>query len=189
MRNPLDHPVVDYLVNILCSLLVAIICFELGGSLAKVSGNEESVLGLTFEASGALAGFIIVFLLSKKALERLRSNAAARRELSTVRVKVYVLSKGFDRKTRYQCEASLQNETTGATRTAQVTPRWEAGYLTLLFPDVLLAEFVGAVITDDLNHQWQLEDFQPFTHKQNVIPLFKSNGNGGGGGSNSVAKA
>src|ERR1700674_1329158 len=39
MRNPLDRPVTDYLVNILCSLVVAVICFKLGGSLAEVSGN------------------------------------------------------------------------------------------------------------------------------------------------------
>ena len=90
MRNPLDRPVTDYLVNILCSLVVAVICFKLGGSLAEVSGNEKSFLGLTFKASGALAGFIIVFLLSKKALEKLRREAAARRDAWAIPVKVYV---------------------------------------------------------------------------------------------------
>src|SRR5439155_10563744 len=90
MRNLLDHPLVDFLLIMVCSLAVALICFKLGGSLAEISGNEKNFLGLTFKASGALGGFIIVFLLSKKALEKIRQDATARRDARVIPVKVFV---------------------------------------------------------------------------------------------------
>ena len=172
MRNPADNPVLDYLTIIVCSLIVAVICFKLGGSIAQVSGNENSFLGVTFSASGALAGFFIVFVLSQKALERFRTQAASRRDRATP-VKIYVHAKpSFDPPaTRYKCEASVLNEETGETRTVQLAPRFEAGFLTVHFPDVKSVDYLGAMITDDRNRQWVLQDFKPFTQTREAVPL------------------
>jgi hypothetical protein len=171
MRNLLDHPVVNYLIISLCSLAVALICFKLGGSLAEVSGNQDSVLGVTFKASGALGGFFLVFLLSQRALERFRKESGdLAKDSSTMRVKVYLRGKPqtFNPATKYKCEATLFNEETGERRVLEVIPRWEAGFLTLDFLGVLLADYVGAIISDDRNQRWQLQDFKTLTQEREV---------------------
>jgi hypothetical protein len=175
MRNLLDNPVVDYLTISVCSLLVALICFILGGSLADVSGTSKA-LGVTYSASGALAGFFIVFVLSQKALARFRREAAARRETQTIPVKVYVQTNpNFDPPaTKYRCEATFVNEETGETRTFTTAPRFEAGFLTVYFANVTSADFLGAMISDDRNRQWVLQDFKPFTQTREAIPLLNS---------------
>ena len=180
MRDLLDHPLVDFLLIVLCSLGVALICFKLGGSLAEVSGNEKNFLGLTFKASGALGGFIIVFLLSKKALEKLRQDATSRRNARVIPVKVYVQAEpDFDPPAdKYKCEATLFNEETGERRTLQIKPRWEAGYLTVDLLEVALADYVGALITDDHNRRWVLQDFKPSEHNKEAILLFNNQGGG-----------
>jgi len=191
MRNPLDHPLVDYLIISVISLAVALICFKLGGSLAEVSGTENNFLGVTFKASGALGGFFLVFLLSQKAIEKLRRDAATRRENWTIPVKVYVEAEPdfHPPATKYKCEATVINDVTGETRTLNLEPRWEAGFLTVSFRDVTLSDFLGAMITDDRNQQWQLEDFRPFTHNKEATLLFNRNARGNGGGENDGAEA
>jgi hypothetical protein len=173
MSFRIDRPAVDYLVIIFCSLVVALICFLLGDSLAKVSGNDANFLGFTFEAGGALAGFLIVFALSRRVLERLRREATTSRDMLAIPVSVYVETQSrFDPPaTKYKCEAKLYNVNTGETRTLPMHPGLENGALRFDLRDVLLAEFVSAIISDDRNQQWYLEDFKPFTQKKAAIQL------------------
>ena len=182
MKNLLDHPVVNYLIIIGASLGVALICFRLGGTYATVSGKQGDVF--TYQASGALAGFIIVFLFSYWVLGKLRKEAAASRGAWAIPVKVYVQAEpeNFDPPaTKYTCEARLFNENTGERRAFQVTPRWEEGFLTVDLLDVSLADYVGAEITDDQNRRWYLQDFKPSDHRRKAEPLFIINNRGGDG--------
>lgn len=181
MSIRLDRPVIDYLVIIVCSLGVALFCFLLGDSLAKVSGNDANFLGFTFEAGGALAGFLIVFALSRRVLEGLRKQATAARDTLAIPVSVYVeTNPRFDPPaSKYRCEAQLYNVDTGETRTLPMQPGLENGALRFDLRDVLLAEFVSAMIRDDRNQQWYLEDFKPFTQKKAAILLLGSKSNGG----------
>jgi hypothetical protein len=173
MKTLLDHPVVEYLVISVCSLVVALVCFKLGGSLAKISGNEGTFLGVTFEASGLIGGFFIIFLTSQKALEKFRTAAATRRDTWAISVKVHVHAdpKLDPPASKYLCDATLSNEVTGQRRPLKVEPGWEAGALTMTFPDVSLTDFVGAMITDDQDRKWYLEDFKPLTHFRQATPL------------------
>jgi len=177
MRIRFDRPVIDYLVIIVCSLAAALICFKLGDSLAKVSDNDANFLGFTFEAGGALAGFLIIFALSLQVLERLRRA----RDMLAIPVSVYVETpaKFAPPASKYRCEATLYNVDTGETRTLPMQPGWENGALRFNLRDVLLAESVSAMISDDRNHRWYLGDFEPFTQKQAAIILFESQNNGG----------
>ena len=180
MNKLLDHPVVNYLIIIATSLFVALICFNLGGSLAEVSGNESNIF--TYKASGALAGFIIVFFLSQWVLQRLRKEAAARREAWAIPVKVFVQAEpDFDPPAdKYKCEATLFNEDTGERRTLQIAPRFEAGFLTVDLLDVSLTEQVGALIIDDRNRRWYLQDFKPSEHNKQAKLLFNAMNKEGG---------
>jgi hypothetical protein len=177
MTNLLDHPVINYLIIITSSLFVALICFFLGGSLAEVSGNQRNML--TYKASGALAGFIIVFFLSQWALAKLRREAAARRDAWVMPVRVYVQAepeKLDPPADKYRCEATLFNEVTGVRRTLQITPRWEGGFLTVDLLDVSLAEQVGAFIIDDHDRRWHVQDFKPSGHTKQAKRLLNTNG-------------
>jgi hypothetical protein len=171
-----DRPVVDYLVIIVCSLAAALICFKLGDSLAKVSNNDANFLGFTFEAGGALAGFLIIFALSRRVLEGLRRA----RDMLAIPVSVYVETQTkFDPPaSKYRCEATLYNVDTGETRTVPMQPGLENGALRFDLRDVLLAEFVSAMISDDRNQEWYLEDFKPFTQKKAAILLLRGQSNG-----------
>jgi hypothetical protein len=182
MNNLLDQPVVNYLIIIGASLVVALLCFSLGDTYATVSGKQGEAF--TYSASGALAGFIIVFFASYWVLRKLRREAEASRGAGAISVKVYVQAEpdNFDPPaTKYTCEATLFNENTGERRTRQVTPRWEEGFLTVDLLDVSVADYVGAMITDDQNRLWYLQDFKPSDHRRKAEPLFIANNPGGDG--------
>ena len=182
MNNLLDHPVVKYLIIIGASLGVALICFRLGGTYATVSGKQGEAF--TYQASGALAGFIIVFFASQWVLGRLTRDASTSKAAWAIPVKVYVQAEPENLDppaTKYTCEATLFNENTGVRRTLQVTPRWEEGFLTVDLLDVSVADYVGATITDDQNRRWYLQDFKPSDHRRKAQPLFNPKHRAGGG--------
>lgn len=62
---------VSFIVMGVFSTVAAVLFFLIGGSVARVTGEESLLLQATFEAGGALAGFIIVFLLSHRAYARI----------------------------------------------------------------------------------------------------------------------
>ncbi len=67
-NNKFNNPVLIYIVISLSSLVCAVIFFWIGGSVAEVVDKNSELLGISFKAGGALAGFIIIFLLSKNAI-------------------------------------------------------------------------------------------------------------------------
>lgn len=67
----LEQPMVSNIVMGVFSTVAAILFFVIGGSVAEVTGQENNLLQVTFEAGGALAGFIIVFSLSHRAYGRI----------------------------------------------------------------------------------------------------------------------
>lgn len=67
----LERPIIRYIIMSVFSVAAALIFFQLGGSLAEVTGQEKTFLGFSFEAGGAVAGFVIIFALSLKGIEKL----------------------------------------------------------------------------------------------------------------------
>jgi len=163
IRRYLDHPVVRYLIIAVFSTLASLIFFALGGSLASVSNNEETFLGFSFKASGAIGGFVLIFFASLKALEKLTPPAID----PTLQVRVYLLGipEGFSREETYVCEGRIFNGETGEKREFTSEPRWEVGYLTIDFHDVGRDDFVGAKIHDG-GKVWQLDDFLPLVSER-----------------------
>ena len=64
----LERPIVSYIIMGIFSIVAAVICFQIGGSFAKVSGQQGTPLGVGFEAGGALDGFLTIFLLSQRVI-------------------------------------------------------------------------------------------------------------------------
>ena len=70
----LEHHVVQYLIIFVLAVAAAVLFFEIGGSFAHVTGQQDNpTLKLTFEAGGGLAGFILVLLLSVWVIGKLRN--------------------------------------------------------------------------------------------------------------------
>lgn len=68
-KRSTQNPIYIYLTIAGFSALSALVFYHLGGGLAEVTGKAE--FGFGFKAAGALAGFIIVFWMSLKVIERL----------------------------------------------------------------------------------------------------------------------
>jgi len=54
------------------SVAVAIVFFQLGGSVAEVTNQTNGFLGVTFKAGGGLAGFIITLLILNRIVNQIR---------------------------------------------------------------------------------------------------------------------
>ncbi len=159
----LEAPLVSYLAIGFFSLLAAWVMFLIGGSLATVSNQEGKLLGIGFEAGGAFAGFIIVFLLSQRTVERLRTGQTSSQSL-TLRVPVNDQlpleqhSSVFTQGQSYVCKYWLLNPQTDEEREFDGTYTWEAGHLTVYVREVgehdlvkIRVEYQGEI--------WESENF------------------------------
>lgn len=83
----LEQPMVSFIVMGTFSTVAAVIFFQIGGSVASVTAEDNLLLQASLEAGGALAGFIIVFLVSHRAYSRILQMAPG----SARRLREYIL--------------------------------------------------------------------------------------------------
>jgi hypothetical protein len=67
----LERPIISYAIIFFLSIVAALLFFLIGGSVAEISGQGDTFLGLSIKAGGAIAGFVIIFILSLRVIERL----------------------------------------------------------------------------------------------------------------------
>ena len=65
------RPIISYAIIFFFSIVAALLFFLIGGSVAEISGQGDTFLGLSIKAGGAIAGFVIIFILSLRVIERL----------------------------------------------------------------------------------------------------------------------
>jgi len=164
LADYLDHPVVRYVVIAGVSLSAATILFLVGGSAAEVTNSK--ILGITFKAGGAFAGFIIAFILSQRFLteaEAAKGNARFHTRLHVLRQPV-----NFSRRDgNFRCTGLIYNQDSNEERKSRLTPRWEAGLLTLDFIDVNANELIAAEISIG-DKMWHIDYFSP-THNMKEV--------------------
>lgn len=165
----LDNPVVTYLIIGSFSLFAAWLMFQIGGSLAEVSGQQDSVLGLGFKAGGAFGGFIIVFWLSQRVLKELRETAPKQDPL-IIRVPLLPKPSRFSRSTVYRCTYWVLDPVSGQRKAVKAEPVWEAGVLTVYVRDVGQNESVQ-VRVEDAKTVWESDYFSPRTNEVVVEQL------------------
>lgn len=156
----LNHPVISYIIISVISLACAIALFQLGGSLAEITGNEKNAIGFGFKAGGAIAGFILIFILSQKAINNFQE--INRRNNPTINVKIYLQSKpnNFERNgSAYTVEYIIFNEDSGEKKTVSAGYTWEAGYLTVLAKDLGDRDYLTIRVTNDKNNSWESDSF------------------------------
>lgn len=171
MRN-LDHPLLSYFVICGASLTCAFALFQIGGSLAELTGNEDSALGFGFKAGGGIAGFILIFVLSERALLKFYDNQRKANPLINVKVYLQVKPNGFDKRVSYEAEYTIQNEDTGDSRTVSTVPFWEAGFLTVLVRSVGESDYLTIRIRNS-ELLWESESFHSRSPK--ITELFSIN--------------
>ena len=162
----LERPIVSYLIIGIFSVAAAMIFFKLGGSFAKISGQENTLLGFSFEASGALGGFFLIFWISLRALGTLRAKAGR------IHMKLHLNGKpeNFERRDdTYICTYWLYNEDTGESHEfPDKKTRWEAGYLTVDIRDVGPNDLIGVRIKNAQNKVWQSDYFHSRAKKMDI---------------------
>ena len=165
----LRYPVVNILIIGLFSTCVAVILFKAGGSLAEVTGQENTILGISFKAGGALGGFILIFWILLRGIERFQKT------VTKVNLKLHLIGKpeNFDRQdTTYVCKYWLFNEQTGERQEFSAKHRWEAGYLTLDVRDVGADDFIAVRIENAQKKVWECDFFHARAPKMEV-PLVR----------------
>ena len=129
----LEHFMVQYLIVGFLGMSAALLLFEIGGSFAKVTGQENTAVGVSFEAGGAFAGFLLVFLLSASVIARLQRIQQLNRQFHP---RIHLICKPrFSQVAQYQCRLTLYNEESGARRETPAEVWWDAGHLTITVRD------------------------------------------------------
>lgn len=172
----LERPVIIYLIIGFFSTCIAIILFKIGGSLAEITGQEKTILGISYKAGGALAGFILIFIISLRGFERLQkiSNAG---ETGRINMKLYLIGRpeNFVRKdTTYVCTCWLFNGETGERKDFHPIHRWEAGYFTIDIRKVGPDDLIAVRIENVQKKVWECDYFHSRALKTEVILLEKS---------------
>ena len=170
MKNPIKSYVIVSAISLLCALAL----FWLGGSFAEVTGNQDSILGLGFKASGAVGGFIIIFTLSQKTIIKFYERSSQTESL--INMKVYLTSQpnNFSRNDQtYEAEYKLFNEDSGDSTSFPAEHFWEAGYLTILVKNVGERDYVSVTVKNSNNDHWESESFHSRSPK--IAELTKLN--------------
>jgi hypothetical protein len=170
MKRILESPLACYLIIGAFSLFAAWLMFQIGGSLAEVSGQEGSALGFTFKAGGAFAGFLIVFLVSPRFLERLRASDPGRKRF-TLKLELAPGPTKFDRTKSYKVSYRLFDIVADTKQEVSLQDyTWENGFLTVYAHDVGENDMIKIRI-EQAGQTWESEDFQSRTRETNVKPL------------------
>ncbi|MGH9760526.1 MAG: hypothetical protein ACREDR_42105 [Blastocatellia bacterium] len=163
----LDHPLLMYLVIGSFSLGAAYLLWELG-SAAGLSGTRA---GVSFQAGGSLAGFILVFYLSLSAFVRLHGLAPKDHGVER-RVRVFLEPrKVFERGTDYNCRVVLYDDEIGEERTLDVAPKRENGYLTIDLADMRRSERFKIELRNSSDKVWESEYHHLSAPRAEMRPL------------------
>lgn len=147
-----------YLVTAGFSTLSALIFFHLGGSLAHITGKTG--FGFGFKAGGAIAGFLIVFWISIRAIEKLYGLSTLSADFCKMKIYLSGTPENFNRQdSSYKCKYFLFNGETGKKREFDTGFRWENGYLTIDLDEVGQDDLISVRIKNSENKIWECDYF------------------------------
>ncbi len=134
------------------SVVAAYILWKIGGNAAKVMSDNPAV-GITFELGGAIAGFASVFYILRWAFKEFHELQPPLRS-----IKVFLIPrKHFAAQDTYSCKVWIYDDEVGEERTQELTPRREAGFLTILLRNMRQTETFRIELFNSQNKSWQSE--------------------------------
>lgn len=167
----LELPMVSFIVMGIFSTIAAIIFFQISGSVASVTAEDNQLLQASIEAGGALAGFIIVFSLSHRAYSRIRELDGG----SSRRLREYILrvpTNGYNpRDPGLLCQYKLYDQESGGwdqewKRTAII--KGGEGTLKVHIAEMQEDNIVRFTLQDSQGHHWASSEDLSF----GVTPVF-----------------
>lgn len=169
----LEHPTIMYLLIGVVSIFASVILFKVGGSLAEITGQENTIVGFGFKAGGAVGGFLLIFWTSPKVIAMLNNRE------KRISMKLYLIGKpkSFDRSDKtYTCKFWIFNEETGDRKESpSFKPRWEAGFLTIDIKDVGADDMIAAQVKNAQKDVWECDYFLTRAHTTEA-KLLENNG-------------
>jgi hypothetical protein len=172
----IERPIMSYIIMGIFSSIAAVIFFLIGGSVAAVTAEDNVLVKAGFEATGTIAGFVIIFLLSFRVLAKLKQASPTEKKL----LREYVLrseSNGFDpRDTSLTCAYKLYDTESGGW-----SPQWKeishvraAGGLKIFVSEMGPSHLIRVKLEDGRNHVWEPEEDLAY----GVSPIYLKRTNG-----------
>ena len=154
----LERPIVSYSIMGIFSLAAAVIFFQIGGSFAEVAGEEGTFLGLSIKAGGAIAGFVIIFFLSLKGIEKLNDMPEKQRLLSEYILRVPAPPEGPTDSTLV-CRYRLYDRESGDWGEWRKIGYVRAGHgLTISVRDIKPQHSISVRLEDAQSNLWESEE-------------------------------
>jgi hypothetical protein len=166
IQRLLDQPLIMYLVIGTFSVVAAYLFWMIGGNFGKVVSDNHAI-GVSFELGGAIAGFVSVFLVSLGTFKELHKLQPPLR-----RIKVFLTPRDqFPAQESYSCKVWIYDAEVGDERTLQLTPRREAGYLTIDLRDLRNTETFRIELCNSQNKSWQSEYYHVAAPRAEMQPI------------------
>jgi hypothetical protein len=137
------------------SLFIAAACFYLGGIIAEAASATQ-IMGVTFKAGGALAGFVISFSILFYAYRSIGGTSLI------LKVAVIPQTGQFTRTGNvFKAKTTLLKHASGEKAEYDSDAIWEAGALTVHLRDIEQDDLVMIVLTDTAGGRWESDFFSP----------------------------
>jgi hypothetical protein len=173
ITNFLERPIVSYIILSVFSLAAAVIFFQIGGSLAEVTGQENTILGFSFKAGGAIAGFVIILVLSLRGVEKLREITPEEKRL----LREYILRLPDPPEgptdSNVRCTYRLYDQNAGGWGDWKPIDYVREGRGFRIYVEEMQPNHIISVkIEDSQNNLWSCDEDQPY----GVSPIYFSRG-------------
>jgi hypothetical protein len=153
----LSEPVAQYVILFALSVAAATLFYFLGGSLASVSGNSDTFLGFGFKATGAIAAFAIIFIMSVRSLPKLKDRDPQFRPLDILMVRVRGNPK-FSADNIYDSVFTVSHNS-GGEEEYQPRADWDPPFLVFELRNIRHDDRIRATIKSDKGDTWEISSF------------------------------
>ena len=144
------------------SLFIAAVCYFLGGLAAHVV-SATPIQGVTFEAGGSLAGFLISFIFLFRAYQKTVVT------IPLCKVTVTSPAGPFTAKSNpFAAQITIMKYASGKTSAQSANVIWEAGGLTVHLRDLEIDDLVMISLTDGRGKTWKSNHFSPLCSDQTL---------------------
>jgi hypothetical protein len=164
----LNEPMARYIILFIFSLAAAVGFYFLGGSVASVSGNSGTFLGIGFKATGAIAGFVIIYVISYRSLLRLADRPPDFKPLKLrLRVRGHRPAFSWDGRP-YQALCTILRES-GEESVVEPDQGWEPPYIILNLDEIRPDDRIGITIKNAQGLTWQVSSFYVWDQLREAI--------------------
>ena len=137
------------------SLLIATACYYLGGVIAEAA-SATPILGVTFKATGSIAGFLISFGALFLAYRKMKITSL------TLRVAVRTRKGKFTKAGNpFAARITIIKQASGKQHQQDAIVIWEVGALIVHLREIEDDDLVMIVVTDGAGTTWQSDFFSP----------------------------